>query len=346
MRDKNVFVLVCMFTFVLLAAVPQTRSQESGHGFYYHSREQQAVIISELGSDTQMVVEETGHDYIFGPGPSPSYTWFAYAAGDRLSELYIFSLTDDDRIDIGQFLGLETGIYGQISWARNADALVFDFAGDLSLNANGVYIFYPASKTFSWFPPSDSVRGYEIYQIDWLANDEGVAVYYPVAIELLDITGRTIATFQANLASNRFPVCNQHKPNTILNGQLVYLHPESNDMIIYDIDTQIISRSVELVSPHVDAIFWSADMQYALLFSPRPQPQIGFISEYDVWLYSLSDNMLTEIDIDAGFRLPSYCHGRFAVNLWDDHFAVLSTTQGQVFLIDSVEGSVKEISLP
>jgi hypothetical protein len=343
MSGKRNFALICTLAIVLLTNASLTYSQEGEYRFYYHSKTQQAIIISDLDGSNQIVVEETGRDYISGPGPSPSYAWFAYATGDRgLSELVIFSLLDGDKIDVGQVLGTGSGLYSQIGWSPNDDVLTFAFSSTPDF-ATYAYVFYPDSRTFLRFPAQDSAESYnEIYQIDWLDSDAGIAIYHPSSIELIDVSGGTRDAFSANVESSRLPVCEQHEPNTILNGRLIYLRSESNEMVIYDINSQRVMQSIELVSAEMEAAFWSPDGQYALLFFPLPRTTTFL--EYYVWLYSLQENTLVEIYNEASFHLPTYCDGRFALDPWNNHLAVLSTIRGEVLLIDAEVGSVKAIS--
>lgn len=342
MKNSKIFKLLCLATVIFVFYTSQSHLQEPINGIYYHSKDQQAFILSELGTNTQTVIEVTGYDYVYGPGLSPQHDWFAYATGEsNLTSLNVFSMNDNNRINVEQIAGLDGGFFSEISWSKNTDSLIFTYTTPQN-EITEVLIFHPTSSNFIRFESQTSSNGFDhIRGIDWLPDDTGIAVYHRSVIELFDISGDPIDAIEANLDSNISPTCGQNTPNNVVNDRLIYVTQDANELINYHIETREVLSSVEITSD-LEMAFWSSDGQFALLFFARPQTTV--LREYDVWLYSATNNGLIQINSEQGIRKPNYCDGRFSDSLWDNHLAVLATTEGDLLLVDAEAANTLSIA--
>ncbi len=312
------------------------------YDFYYHSNTQQAIILESLNGDNRSVVEQTGQEYIYGPGPSPNNNWFAYATGERnLTSLRTFSLIDDRRLDIGEKLDLSEGFFSHISWANDEDLIVFAFSRKPELYSD-IYIFDPNEERFIQITSQDSDNGYDnLFHIDWLTNDQGIIIYNGSSIEIFNLAGDRIESLEANLESSRFPLCRQARVNTLLNhNRVVYLSPESQNLIIHDLSESKRDVIVDLPRNELVAVFWSEDNRYALLFFRLDRTTL--MSEYAVWLYSAEESLLTEIQSSA--RMPVYCNSRFYASNWNGHLTTLSATDSELIVINAESNEMDTIN--
>lgn len=322
---------------------PPVRSQDDVPNFFYHSKEQQAFIISQPGPNGQSVVVKTGYDYVYGPGPSPSYSWFSYAAGEmNPSELHVFAMSNGDGTEIGRIIDVGAGFYDHISWATETDILAFSFSRTEDL-LTSVYVYHPETESVLQFTSQTSIGGYDnVYGIEWLSDDSGIAIYYGSTIEIFDLEGELIGLFEINPESAKLPSCDQDTVNTVLSERLVYIREGTTQLTIVDIDDRDSTVKVELPSDQLDTAFWSPNEQYVLLFFPRPRTTV--IAGYDVWVYSIEANTLNKLDLRAGVVMPTYCDGRYGRSPWSGQVVALVTTDSELFLVDADTGTAVSIT--
>ncbi len=341
-KETIATLLLTLVIFQIIHPLP-VQSQDKIPKFFYHSKEQQAFIISQLDYNGQSVIAKTGYDYIYGPGPSPNYSWFSYAAGEmNPSELHVFSMSNGDGTDIGRIINVGSGFYDHISWATETDILAFSFSRVEDL-LTSVYVYHPETESVLQFTSQASIGGYDnVYGIEWLSDDSGIAIYYGSTIEIFGLEGELIGLFESNSKSRQSPSCDQDTVNTMLSEQLIYIREGTTQLTIVDINDQNNTVTVEIPSDQLDTAFWSPNEQYVLLFFPRPRTTV--IAEYDVWIYAIEANTLNKLDLGTGVVMPTYCDGRYRRSPWSGQIATLTTTDSELFLVDADEGTAVSIT--
>lgn len=283
----------------ILVFVGQARTQDIvNKAFYYYSEEASAFVIgttenSELRVFAEYELPSSCFDYdscnVYGPGFSPSKKWFSWMFDNNAARPSVDAQAHVVNVNTGRQQILLDGDGGirHLSWSPTDDLLLverFNFAA-----GNTTYFVWDINTTRELFTYPEKVI------VEW-TPDGRLVTYLPLSDDgppQIIITDTFGEVFMKHSVSGLWEQSQSYacKPFWSPTGHLMFVNESAQLTVAYSAHRQ--EFSLRFQDTYLIRVEWSADNNYALIFSSDQCAPITSSTVTNLWLLSYPNQELT-----------------------------------------------------